>query len=558
VPVSVLGTLLVGRYRVLRHLGAGGMATVLLCQDERLDRLVAVKRLHADQPEDVRRRFLREAKLGAALNHPNLVSVFDTVTDDEGVLIVMEYVKGEALSAAVRRGPLAPERVGRMAAELGAALDHAHRHGVVHRDVKPANVLLRDNGTTKLADLGIATAAHHTRITRSGVVLGTASYMAPEQLEGEQVGPRADIYALAAVCFEALTGERARQGRTPMEIARRIATEPVIDVRERWPDAPAPVAELLRRGMAADPRERPATAGELGDGLRRALAQRPAPTAVTRRLERGAGTGRSDRAAGATAAPGRFERRAAATTGPGGRFERSAAATTGPRGRFERRAAPTTGPPGRFERRGAPPHRGPRSRFVALGLIAALVALAVATVVLAVGSGGEEDPSPSRSAGARDERQAGGKEKQKQRRREQRAQSASPAPQAQEATPPAEAPAPAPAPEEQPAPEQPAPQEPAGADPAEGAQLNEQGFDLMSEGRYEEAIPILQRAVDSFPAGTTDLNYAYALFNLGQALRLAGRPDEAVPILERRLQIPNQSGVVRRELALAREAAGRD
>jgi eukaryotic-like serine/threonine-protein kinase len=530
---------LVGRYRVLRHLGAGGMATVLLCQDERLDRLVAVKRLHADQPEDVRRRFLREAKLGASLNHPNLVSVFDTVTDDEGVLIVMEYVKGEALSAAVRRGPLAPERVGRMAAELGDALDHAHQHGVVHRDVKPANVLLRDNGATKLADLGIATAAHHTRITRSGVVLGTASYMAPEQLEGEQVGPRADIYALAAVCFEALTGERARQGRTPMEIARRIATEPVIDVRERWPDAPAPVAELLRRGMAADPRERPATAGELGDGLRRALAERPAPTAITRRVERGAGTGRPDRAAGATAAPGRFERRAAATTGPPGRFER--------------RAVPTA-PPGRFERRGG----GPRSRLVAFGIIAALVALAAATLVLAVGSGGGEDPSPSRSAGARDERQAGGKEKQKQRRREQRAGSASPAPQAQEATPPAEAPAPAPAPEEQPAPEQPAPQQPAGADPAEGARLNEQGFDLMSQGRYEEAIPILQQAVDSFPAGTTDLDYAYALFNLGQALRLAGRPDEAVPILERRLQIPNQRGVVRRELALAREAAGRE
>jgi hypothetical protein len=534
---------LVGRYRVLRHLGAGGMATVLLCQDERLDRLVAVKRLHADQPEDVRRRFLREAKLGASLNHPNLVSVFDTVTDDEGVLIVMEYVKGEALSAAVRRGPLARERVGRMAAELGDALDHAHQHGVVHRDVKPANVLLRDNGSTKLADLGIATAAHHTRITRSGVLLGTASYMAPEQLEGEQVGPPADIYALAAVCFEALTGERARQGRTPMEIARGIATEPVIDVRERWADAPAPVAELLLRGMAADPRERPATAGQLGDGLRRALAEQPAPTAVTRRLERGAGTGRSDRAAGATAAPGRFERRAAPRTGPGSRSER--------------RAAATTGPAGRFERRGAPPHRGPRSRLVALGIIAALVALAAATVVLAVGSDGGEDPSPSRSADARDERQAGGKEKQKQRR-EQRVGNASPAPQAQEATPPAEAPAPAPAPEEQPAPEQPAPQQPAGAGPADGARLNAQGFNLMSEGRYEEAIPILQQAVDSFPAGTTDLDYAYALFNLGQALRLAGRPDEAVPILERRLQIPNQTGVVRRELALAREAAGRE
>ena len=107
------------------------------------------------------------------------------------------------------------------------------------------------------------------------------------------------------------------------------------------------------------------------------------------------------------------------------------------------------------------------------------------------------------------------------------------------------------------APEEPAPEEqPAASGQADGARLNEQGFQLMNEGRYDEAIPILQRAVDSFPAGASDLNYAYALFNLGRSLRLAGRPDEAIPILERRLQIPNQTGVVRRELELAREAAG--
>src|ERR671925_727205 len=106
------------------------MASVLLCRDERLDRLVAIKRLHADQPEDVCRRFLREAKLGASLNHPNLVSVYDTATDEEGVLIVMEYVRGEALSLALRRGPLPAERVARMVDELGGALDHAHSQGV--------------------------------------------------------------------------------------------------------------------------------------------------------------------------------------------------------------------------------------------------------------------------------------------------------------------------------------------------------------------------------------------------------------------------------------------
>ena len=134
-------------------------------------------------------RFAREARLGASLNHPSLVAIYDTATDGEGVLIVMEYVEGESLAQALRRGPLEPERVAAMASELGDALDHAHAHGVVHRDVKPANVLLRKDGATKLADLGIATAADLTRITRSGILLGTAVYMAPEQLDGGRGGP---------------------------------------------------------------------------------------------------------------------------------------------------------------------------------------------------------------------------------------------------------------------------------------------------------------------------------------------------------------------------------
>lgn len=270
-PLSAEGTLLDGRYRVLRHLGSGGMASVLLCQDERLGRQVAVKRLHADSPADVEQRFVREARLGALLNHPNIVSVYDTATDSEGVLIVMEYVAGEALSATLKRGPLRPERVGLMVRDLGSALDHLHGHGVVHRDVKPGNVLLRKDGVTKLVDLGIATASDQTRLTSSGMVLGTATYMAPEQLEGGETGPSTDIYALAVVAYEALTGQRARSGRTPLEIAHRIATEPPPDLRERLPDAPAAAAELLEQGMARDPAERPPSAGELSTRLARAL-----------------------------------------------------------------------------------------------------------------------------------------------------------------------------------------------------------------------------------------------------------------------------------------------
>ena len=139
---SQTGTLLAGRYRTIERVGSGGMATVLLAEDERLGRQVAVKRLHAESPEDTAQRFRREAKLGASLNHPNLVAVYDIVTDDEGVLIVMEYVDGETLRDAIERGPLEPARAIEVLRGMAEALDHAHGEGIVHRDVKPANVLL--------------------------------------------------------------------------------------------------------------------------------------------------------------------------------------------------------------------------------------------------------------------------------------------------------------------------------------------------------------------------------------------------------------------------------
>jgi eukaryotic-like serine/threonine-protein kinase len=529
VPVSTHGTLLVGRYRVVRHLGSGGMASVLLCQDERLDRQVAVKRLHADSPGDVERRFVREAKLGASLNHPNLVSVFDTATDDDGVLIVMEYVPGEPLSKALRHGPLGPRRVARMATELGAALDHAHGQGVVHRDVKPGNVLLRNDGVTKLVDLGIATAADGTRITRSGTVLGTAAYMAPEQLDGQEPGPAVDVYALAAVCFEALAGRRPRQGKTPMQIVHQLATSPPPDLREHWPAASATVAALLKRGMARDPGERPRSAGELGTGLARALEEQPR-TAHTRRLTR------------RTAAP------APAPVMPP-RAEPAKAAPATLRGDGPEGDPPTPVRPLQTE----PKARRPLSLLVA-GLLLAL-AIATVVIVLASGDGGGEgrDQASQRSGQERQQQQ----QQRGERRSEQRARTeaqapAQPAPEAEAEPEPAPEPEPTPAPEPVPESEQPS----SGGDSASGADLNNQGFELMNAGRYDEAIPVLQRAVDSFPAGTSDITYAYALFNLGRSLRLAGRPAEAIPVLEQRLAIPNQRGTVQRELDLAREEAG--
>src|SRR3954454_3973754 len=139
---TATGSLLAGRYRVLERLGTGGMATVYLAQDERLGRRVAVKRLHAGSPADTAKRFAREARLGASLNHENVVTVYDTVTDEGSVIIVMEYVDGESLADALRRGPVEPGRAIEILRGVAAALEHAHQSGIVHRDVKPANILL--------------------------------------------------------------------------------------------------------------------------------------------------------------------------------------------------------------------------------------------------------------------------------------------------------------------------------------------------------------------------------------------------------------------------------
>jgi serine/threonine-protein kinase len=495
------------------------MASVLLCEDERLGRQVAVKRLHADSPFDVEQRFKREARLGASLNHPNLVSVFDTATDDEGVLIVMEYVHGEPLSRLLRRGPLRPEEVRKMVLDLGEALDHAHGQGVVHRDVKPGNVLIRDDGMTKLADLGIATASDGTRITRSGMVLGTAAYMAPEQLDGRGAGPPADVYALAAIAFEALSGKKPREGKTPMEIAHSMAMEPPPDVREAWPKAPPVVAAVLQRGMALEPEDRPASAGELARELADALDDEPEKTAPTRRLRRrgaaAAGAAGAPAAAAAAAAPAAGQRAASATPADSRRPQDPTPAG-GP---------PTTRPP--FRARGG--RRGRAFAPVALALV--FLALAVAAIVGAITSGGNDEPASSGADRTPSESAKEDTAKQEPDKAKEEPKEQAPA-------------APAPAPEEQ-----------APADGTSGAELNQQGFDLMSQGRYDEAIPILQQAVESFPKGTSDLNYAYALFNLGKSLRMVGRYDEAISVLKQRLKIPNQTETVRQELELAKQQA---
>ena len=262
------------RYREIERLGAGGMATVTLAEDTLLGREVALKRVHSAGDPHGSLRLKREALVGASLNHPNLVSVYDAETQDDGdVVIVMEYVEGETLSAVLRAGGrMRAEEAVRILGGVAAALDAIHARGIVHRDVKPANILLGRDGAVKLADLGVADVADRTNITSSGALVGSFSYMAPEQLDGASPSPGMDVYALAAVAFEMLAGQKARPESNPLALAHAISTQAPPDLRDLWPQAPAAAAAVLQRGMSADPRDRPATAGELVGRLREALA----------------------------------------------------------------------------------------------------------------------------------------------------------------------------------------------------------------------------------------------------------------------------------------------
>src|SRR5262245_39832397 len=228
------GLLVADRYRLVRPLGRGGMGSVHLAHDERLDRPVALKRTFSGAPDGSVQRLLREAQVGASLDHPHLVRVYDVVRDDDEVVIAMELVDGPSPAEGLAtRLPPQHEALA-IVRQVASALDHAHARGVVHRDVKPANVLIGPHGA-KLADLGISTAPDFTRITQAGDLIGSPSYMAPEQLTGQPVGPAADVHGLALTAYELFAGVPARSGGTPIEIAHRAVSEPAPDVRDAWP-----------------------------------------------------------------------------------------------------------------------------------------------------------------------------------------------------------------------------------------------------------------------------------------------------------------------------------
>jgi serine/threonine-protein kinase len=446
------GELLKDRYRLERTLGRGGMAAVWLGHDEVLDRPVAVKVLAdtiAADPGFVA-RFRREARTAAGLSHPNLVGVYDFSEEGERPYLVMQFVPGENLAALLERG----EGVDcdKLAREMLDALVHIHGAGILHRDVKPGNIVVEPDGTAKLIDFGIARPLDATAMTRTGLIMATERFAAPEVMEGRPASERSDLYSLGVV-LRACEGSCSR----------------ALGVLVEW---------LTEK----DPAARPSSARQALARLERA---EPALDQTTQAFE-------------PTPVP-----------------------------------APEPLPP-------APKRDGGsrRSRWGALAALLAFAAVVGAIALAALGGGGDDASSP-RQAKAGKAQKAKQKSSGPETASEPTAAASAPV---EESSEPAEAAEPAPAPEE--------------SVSADGASLNEQGFALIQAGEYEAAVPVLEEAVAAFPEGSEDLNYAYALFNLGNALRLSGRPEEAIPVLEKRLEIPNQTSKVEAELEQARDEAG--
>lgn len=409
------------------------MASVWRAEDLVLERTVAVKVLSdtiASDPEFLA-RFRREARVAASLWHPNLTGVYDFAAGAERPYLVMEYVPGPNLAERMAQtGAVDCERLAR---ELLGAVTHIHAAGIVHRDVKPQNVLIAPDGSAKLIDFGIALPADATALTQTGQLLGTARYIAPEVMRGEPATKRSDLYSCGVLLRDCLS-----------------------------PGSPVHLRVLVERLTSDDPRNRPASAEAVLARLNRQAVEIEQPTERLR----------------PTALPL-------------------------PDGEASRRTWAT-----------------PAAAF------AAVAALAIALVLVLGGS-----PESSRERTAPRVAVSDAKEV---------TEDSQPAAAAQAET-------------TAPATESTAPQE---IDPSLGGALNQQGFEMIQAGRPEEAVPVLEEAVAAFPAGSEDLDYAYALFNLGNALRLSGRADEAIPVLERRLEIPNQTATVRHELDAAMSEAG--
>src|SRR6202790_594731 len=280
-PLSA-GTKL-GPYEVLSAIGAGGMGEVYKARDTRLDRTVAIKVLptHLADRAELRERFEREAKTIASLNHPHICTLYDTGHQDGVDFLVMEYIEGETLAQRLQRGALPIQQVLQYAIEISDALDKAHRKGITHRDLKPGNIMLTKSGT-KLLDFGLAKLAQEavpvtpasqlptmkSAVTAEGTILGTLQYMAPEQVEANEVDARTDIFAFGAVVYEMATGKKAFEGKTQASLIAKILETDPPPISSLQPMTPPALDRVVKKCLAKVPDKRWQTASDVCDELK--------------------------------------------------------------------------------------------------------------------------------------------------------------------------------------------------------------------------------------------------------------------------------------------------
>src|SRR3954449_7188798 len=273
----VVGDLVADRYELEELVGTGGMSSVFRAHDRLLDRKVALKVLHEQYmaDEDYVERFRREARAVAALSHPNIVTVIDRGEHDGRQFIVFEYVAGENLKQLIgRRGPAPVTTALELGIQVARALSFAHQSGLVHRDVKPQNVLLNGDGRAKVTDFGIARSLDVQHgMTQTGTVLGTSDYIAPEQAQGQRVDEHTDVYSLGVVLYELLTSEVPFPGENFVAVAMRHINEPPPPIRDKRPDVPPRVEAAIQLAMAKDPNDRFQTMAEFCRELEACLAE---------------------------------------------------------------------------------------------------------------------------------------------------------------------------------------------------------------------------------------------------------------------------------------------